>query len=200
MGDDHRTPRGPEMGGPRTGRRHGRMGTMKRFMWILISALAASPGLAGCGSPGQQFAAGITETSTAVLLEGLPHPAFESELLEKEKASKPVQQLHGYPFYEEALALRPEDAKRLAQVLSEGGSLKPFEQEKKCGGFHPDYAVEWRTGADARRALICFGCDEVKLFGPGVESRHDLSAGASKELEEVLGGYRKNRPAADGAH
>ena len=110
------------------------------------------------------------------------------------RGAKPVQELHGYPFYEEPLELRAEDAKRVTRVLAEPGGLQPFAGEKLCGGFHPDYTVEWRNGPDRRRALICFGCDEVKLFAPGLEVRHDMSPAGSKELEGVLGGYRKNRP------
>jgi hypothetical protein len=67
--------------------------------------------------------------------------------------------------------------------------------EKKCGGFHPDYAVEWSVGRDRYRALICFGCEEVKLFGPALESRNDLDRTAYKRLEELLKPYQKNRPA-----
>jgi hypothetical protein len=52
------------------------------------------------------------------------------------------------------------------------------------------------VGWDRYRALLCFGCREVKLFGPGLESRNDLNRAAYDELQEFLKGYRKNRPAA----
>jgi hypothetical protein len=86
-------------------------------------------------------------------------------------------------------------ARRLTQVLSDAESLQRFGGEKKCGGFHPDYAIEWVRGADRYQAQICFGCGEAKLFGPGIDSRHTLSAGAATQLKDVLATYRRNRPA-----
>jgi hypothetical protein len=123
---------------------------------------------------------------------------YESQLREEERRTRAVQELHGYPFYQEPLALAGEDAKRLSEVLGASGAYRTFSGEKKCGGFHPDYAVEWQVGADRFRALICFGCHEVKLFGPELESRHDLDRAAYERLQELLKGYRKNRPATEG--
>jgi hypothetical protein len=111
-----------------------------------------------------------------------------------ERRSKPVQELHGYPFYQEPMPLTREGAKTLSEVLAESATYEPFSGEKLCGGFHPDYAVEWHVGADRYRALLCFGCHEVKLFGPGVESRNDLDEASYQKLWMLLMAYRKNRP------
>jgi hypothetical protein len=169
------------------------MNTFARLKRLALTAVLLF-GLGCSGSSSKAFANGIASAEGVTLYEGLPHGMFESDKLESERRSKPVVELHGYSFYKELLDLRPEDAKRLTEILGDAEALKPFGGEKKCGGFHPDYAAEWKRGASAYQALICFGCNEVKLFGPDIESRHDMSEGADEKLEALLGGYRKNRP------
>jgi hypothetical protein len=142
----------------------------------------------------QSFTEAVPQAEKVVLYEGLPHQNYESRLLEEERRTKAVQDLNGYPFYQEPLTFIDGDAKRVSKILQDSGSYLPFSGEKKCGGFHPDYAVEWHVGAERYRALLCFGCDEVKLFGPGLKSRHDMERDAFEELQQILKGYRKNRP------
>ena len=156
--------------------------------------IAGALALAGCSGSSGAFTAPVAGAEKMTLWEGLPHQMFEHDLMESERRSKPVQELHGYWFYKEPLAPSAEDSKRLTQVLSDPATYAPFSGEKKCGGFHPDYAVEWQKGSDAYRALICFGCDEAKLFGPGVDERHDLNERALRELEALLAKHHKNRP------
>jgi hypothetical protein len=151
--------------------------------------------LAACGDSTDKFTAAIAGLEDQQLLEGLPHQLFERDLMESERRTKPVRELDGYLFYEEPLSPSREDANRLTQVLSERETFERFSGEKLCGGFHPDYAVEWRKGSSSYRALLCFGCDEAKLFGPGIDERHDLSARGRHEIKALLAKHRKNRPA-----
>ena len=46
--------------------------------------------------------------------------------------------------------------------------------EKKCGGFHADFVIEWYRGQERYQAFICFGCCELKLLGPGINVLYDL--------------------------
>ncbi|MCE9547923.1 MAG: hypothetical protein K8T25_20825 [Planctomycetia bacterium] len=144
----------------------------------------------------ESFSDAIRRADKVTLYEGLPHPQFERELLAEERRTKPVQELSGYPFYREQLALSGEDATRLSNLLRDSAAYRPpTDAVKACAEFHPDYAVEWSVGAERYRALICFGCSEVVLFGPGVEVQNDLENAAIEKLQGVLKNYRKNRPA-----
>ena len=171
---------------------------MKTATRLSLAATVGVALLASCCSQAnnpQTFTEAIQRADKVVLYEGLPHQLFESRLLEEERRTKEVQELNGYPFYQEPLALTGEDAKRLSEILGASATYEPFSGEKRCGGFHPDYAVEWQVGADRYRVLICFGCKEVKSFGSEPETRNDLDSAAHQQLLELLRGYRKNRPA-----
>ena len=98
------------------------------------------------------------------------------------------------PRHANAIAIEVDAPRAGPVLLGDPAAFKPFTIEKPCGGFHPDYAVDFRRGTAKIRMLICFGCGEVKVFSQQAESRLDLSAEASQKLAEILKGYRKNRP------
>jgi hypothetical protein len=145
-------------------------------------------------SNSEPFAKAVRGAKSVVLHEGLPHQMEEKDSMEEERRTKAVQGIHGYVFYKATLELSDADANRLTDILSDPSTFKPFSGEKKCGGFHPDYAVEWHDGERHFWALLCFGCSEVQLFGPGIESRHDLDSNANSKLKELLKNRQKNRP------
>jgi hypothetical protein len=145
-------------------------------------------------APTTTFVDVVRVADVSVVFEGLPHQGYEGDLLEKERRTKPVEELGGYPFYKEPLQLTDADAKRLSKVLSDSSTLRTWSGEKKCDGFHPDFAAAYQQGTSV--ILICFGCQEAQVVGPLTSSRHDLDNKAYKELKNILSGYRKNRPAS----
>lgn len=166
---------------------------------LLSSAVVCMFVLSGtsCQKPldPMDFAEPLQKADAVVLYEGLPHHLYEKDLLKEERETKEVVELHGYPFYKETLELKAKDEKRLTEILYDKSSYAVFEEEAKCGGFHPDYAVEWQVGSDSYHALLCFGCEEAKVFGPELEERYNLLV--EDELEKLLKGYQKNRPEID---
>jgi len=145
----------------------------------------------------RRFTKAARHADKLLLYEGLPHQLFERHLLEEERRTKLVQQLRGYLFYQEPLELKVDDAKRLTEVLADRATFEfvwPVLGLKWCGGFHPDYALEWRHGSNRYHALVCFGCTEAKLFGPWIDSHNDLEPDAYARLKAILPAYRKNRP------
>ena len=134
---------------------------------------------------------------TTVVYEGLPHPTYEDELFENEK-QKPTAVLHGLHFYRECHALNVKEAETLTAVISGAGGFATWSGEKKCGGFHADYAVAWKQGGKTFEVLICFGCGEVKRYGPGKEVREDMKSETSDKLKELLKAYDELRPPHEG--
>src|SRR5262245_61259592 len=96
------------------------------------------------------FAAAVRKADVVALYEGLPHQMFEEQLLAEELHTKQTIRLQGYPFYQEPLPLKEADAKQLTELFCNPRSFRPIRATgiyvKACGGFHPDYCIEWRNG------------------------------------------------------
>lgn len=160
---------------------------------LLLGMVILGVMVTGCSGPPPE-ARTLAKADHLVLYEGLPHPMYETVALAREKREKPTVDLHGFPFYREPLELKPGDGERLRALLGDPATFSPYSGEKKCGGFHPDYAVEWSAGDKVYRALICFGCFEARIHGPGGEKTYDVGREVQDRFRAMLHPYRKNRP------
>jgi hypothetical protein len=172
---------------------------LKSSIWIAVVAVL----MVGCPGPTDTTklpdAERVRKAGKIVLFEGLPHHMYEQSLLEQELKDKKTVQLHGYPFYADPLALDEADAKRLTELVCASDSFRTFQGEKKCGGFHPDYCIEWQDDEGVYRLLLCFGCGEAKFYGRTADDlRYDIASAAGTQFEKVLEPYKKNRPKNQG--
>jgi hypothetical protein len=160
---------------------------------LLAIALALVP-IVAC-SWGQKPSIPMPNPADISLYEGLPHQLYEAKTLALEKL-KPTIEKGAFPFYRESLGMTEADASALAKILADGEIFRPFTDEKKCGGFHPDYAIVVSSKDSEITYLICFGCFEAKVIGPNrSETRYDLDHNASNpRLSDILKKYRKHRP------
>ena len=157
-------------------------------------ALAACAGLiVGC-SDNSRDAQSIRQAAKLTLYEGLPHQMYEEAVLLAEKKAKPTIESHGFPFYREPLVLKGDDEQELVKLLGDTRTYTPYLGEKKCGGFHPDYAVAWSVAGEEYIDLICFGCGEIRAYGPGKEAEFDIARDARERMKAILTAYVKNRP------
>ena len=158
-------------------------------MRILVFGLGLL--LLACGG---SVVPGPKADSPLVVHEGLPHPEMEAALFGQEKA-RATASVHWADdlFYAKPLTVAPGDLTTLRTILGDKGTYQSFSSEKKCGGFHADYAVAW--GAGAHRALLCFGYREVKVITGGKTTRYDLGEAQYERLEATLRPYRQSRPA-----
>lgn len=137
----------------------------------------------------------IRESKQITVIEGLPHPGWEKELWKQEKA-KPRQRHDGFYFYSETIVPRPAAAELFRKILIDPATFGEWRGMKMCGGYHPDFAIEFRAAAgEPCRVFLCFGCGEARLHAPGLHLYCELSATAEKQLEETLSAYHKKRPA-----
>jgi hypothetical protein len=140
------------------------------------------------------LAEGIGKANRVELYEGLPHQHNESGIYSQELLTKRHFFQHGYAFYAQPLELKPSDAAELLKTVSNSANFQPWAGEKKCGGYHPDYEVEWHTSDGVFRCQVCLGCCEAKLFGPRSELHCDMTHETKQKLQALLKPYRKNRP------
>ena len=151
--------------------------------------------LSGCSGAPESVT--IAHAERLTLYEGLPHQYYETASLEAEKKAKPTITMHGFPFYRETLELTMGDEQKLKAILGDGRLFEVHTADAKCGGFHPDYAVEWAAGGRTYQCLICFGCGEVAIHGSTHGSRYDIKRDTREQLKNILGPLRKNRPPHD---
>jgi hypothetical protein len=161
---------------------------------LVIAVLAAVAILAFFTLRPRGEYATIKDADWITLYEGLPHKMYEPDVLKSELNSKPTVQMHGFAFYRDPLVLKDGDGEKLRNILGDPGTFTPFEEEKKCGGYHPDYAVEWSSRGRVYICLICFGCGEAKVYGRGGEQHFDVREAPEESLKAILCPYRKNRP------
>lgn len=143
---------------------------------------------------GKTFLAPIATAGQLVLYEGLPHQVDDRAAFEAERSAKPTVTLHDFAFYRDPVAVSAGDKEALRRLLGDGGSFRAWRGQKLCGDFHPDYLAEWHAGGATYQVLICFGCGEAKVFGPGESLRLDITEEADRKLSKILLKYRKNRP------
>jgi hypothetical protein len=140
------------------------------------------------------IAAIIAKADEVVLYEGLPHPMWEKDTLAAEKKKKKTVEMQLFSFYADPIELKKDAAKEFAKLLSDPASLGQYTVGKRCGGFHPDWCLEWQAGDEKVQCQVCFGCNEVKFFS-GKETLHaDVTTEVMEKLEPALMKYQKQRP------
>jgi hypothetical protein len=137
---------------------------------------------------------GIKKADKIIVYEGMPHPTFDKDLLASELKQKKNVRLHQEYFYDSPKPVKEAVGKVLTDVIADPASLQAYRGPKRCGGFHPDYAVEWKAGSDTYHVQICYGCKELKIYGPKLELHCDIKEDALNRLKETLAKFRENRP------
>jgi len=135
----------------------------------------------------------MTEAISVNVYEGLPHHMFERDLLTTESKRKDTEMIGSFGFYTPPIAVtNPEVLKR---ILSSPDTIQMFAGEKRCGGFHPDYVVQWSSEDGSRFfAQICFGCHEIIYSDGKNEYRYDFESEPFEKLKKELAPYAKKRP------
>lgn len=136
----------------------------------------------------------VGKAKTVVLYEGLPHQYREKVVLEQELKNKKTVQLGGYPFYDTAIKPGEAEAKKLVALCTDQKTFSRWTGEKLCGGYHPDWCIEFHTAEGVCRVHVCYGCGEAHVDGPKNNVESDFNDDALEQIATILQTYRKNRP------
>ncbi|MCC7422713.1 MAG: hypothetical protein IT428_20730 [Planctomycetaceae bacterium] len=121
-----------------------------------------------------------------VLREGLPSGFWEPELRVQALRERATIERHGYRLYDARLPATEEDCAQLTAIFASSTSFAPRRSAKQCGGFYPEYGIDWNTGEETTTALISLECGEVKLHSPKSDLYCDLSPAAASKLKSLL--------------
>ena len=135
----------------------------------------------------------IVSAEKLVIYEGLPHQSL-TELVDAERKAKKTLVLDGFDFYAEQITPTPKDAWLLRELASKFETYRPYGGPKFCGGYHPDWCLEWGEGKSVQRLFLCFGCHEAKFDGGAKPVMADLPKKSYEAFVDTLLTYRKNLP------
>lgn len=134
------------------------------------------------------------QSEKPMVYEAVPSPTDDADAPNADNESKATIELRGCAFYREKRALKMEDEAALLSVLDDRRSFRPHSGDKKCEGFHPDFAVRWSVGGRRYVGLLAFACSEFLVYGPEGETRYDIPAETRERLKNLLSPDRHNQP------
>jgi hypothetical protein len=82
-------------------------------------------------------------------------------------------------------------ASSISKWFGDPETFRDWRGEKKCGGFHPDYTVEWKKGAESVAVLICLSCHEIKAYLGRRAVRLDVNTKAYNHVRQLLAPSRE---------
>lgn len=133
--------------------------------------------------------------SRVTLLEGLPHQLVEHSSFLRERERTGTVEVGGYHFYKAPRPLAPGEVETLLATVPDSRSYAPYSGPKRCGGFHPDFALRWGSGRAAVYTLICFGCHETQTVDRKTCLLADLPDEPFRRLQALLERLHAQRPA-----
>lgn len=144
------------------------------------------------------FSEGIAKCDKVTIYEGLPHQMFEAKTLKQELATKETVKKGGFPFYAQPVVISAAAQAKLKKLYLAPKTFMTLTEPfmKACGGFHPDWAIEWSHGAETWLVLVCFGCSETITWHGNTKFLADFHASEKSEekFRALLDPLHKQRP------
>ena len=117
---------------------------------------------------------------------GLPRPEAsngEDGSLQR----KDVVARKGFKFCDVPHSVSGEQLRTLHKTLARADTFAPYAGAKFCGGFHPDFLLEWESDGKDYQAFFCFGCHEIRwLEAEDYEVWCDMTESGAKSLQAAL--------------
>ena len=92
----------------------------------------------------------------------------------------------GQTFYEKSLPVPAAKTRKPLSLLKNPQSFSQWGGAKACGGFHPDYALVWKTGDQVVEMHLCFTCKEIKVFNGQTEIYCEIEEVAYQGLKDWI--------------
>ena len=136
----------------------------------------------------------IQQAQSMSLHEAVPH-SLRKGFKPGDKPPQPdMIELGEHLFYAKPLTPTPDTVEALRRLCAAEDTYRRYEQ-LKCM-FNADFCLEWKEGDRAYRVIICFGCEEVWVQGPGNAVLLALQPEAADQLARLLEPLRVHHPEA----
>lgn len=129
-----------------------------------------------------------------VCYEGFPRRLSDVER-EEQRRKRKTAKFEGFDFYDEKQEIVPDDLRSLQQIFGNYRSFQSYGGPKFCGGYHPDWCLEWTAGFSSCRVYLCFGCHEARFVAGDASTTLmvDLDEDAYELLSEMVKKYLIHR-------
>ncbi len=126
--------------------------------------------------------------------EGLPREYGNTPPAEKPAPGKTFK-IGDQEFYSRPLGLTAEETAAVSDaVLKHKENFNPWSGVKFCGGFHANYAIEWRRkGVVLAQVLLCFTCCEARFLVGDRSELVDQSASGISRFRSLLSSHHQER-------
>jgi hypothetical protein len=125
------------------------------------------------------------------VFEGLPQQDSK-DLLDSELKKWNSFKSSEFSFYKGKKQLSFADEESLRILLMDREIYREYSGPKFCGGYHPDFMVNFKRNEELVTIQLCFGCSEARLFKNDTIVYCDLKK--CFMLEAILEDYYENRP------
>ena len=125
----------------------------------------------------------IADADSLTIYEGLPRA--DDAGLKKIKDQNKTIEIDGWSFYAEPLTANGSMVEKLRSSLIDYKTFEPYSGGKFCGGFHPDFCVQWNAGGKTYFMQICLGCFEAAYIQPTGKTMFDFNDAAWKSFAQI---------------
>ena len=132
-----------------------------------------------------QFSWGLKDAKRVVVYYGTPRKWGKTT-----KLAEATVEIDDFEFYAKSVTLSPDLAEKVTALVLNPLSFSEYRGLKLCGGFHPDFCIEWQFEEEGQRwhsrAFACLGCDEWRLIDSSSAVHTDMPKETADELLRLI--------------
>ena len=122
----------------------------------------------------------VSESDELTIYAGLPRG--DKEQLQKIKDDYKTIKIFDFDFYANPVEAKPASIEDLRSDLVDYQLFQPYGGPKFCGGFHPDFCIQWTADGKTYNMQICFTCHEAAFITPDERLPFDLTDAGWKKF------------------
>lgn len=133
-----------------------------------------------------KFLDSVAAADSLIIYEGLPR-ATAVELAKLKQKNQTIT-LAGWEFYTSPLDPNQSIVEKLRSTLVDYAKFNGHytgQVGKGCGGFHPDYCVQWTANNRICHALICLSCNELEYVAASKKMKFDFDEIARQSFADI---------------